>query len=80
MRDFLRPKSPVAARRAAQTIMRSPYLLESEPRLGRRVPDLPESYGEWPIPFGGSDYIAHYRFDSDDVIILAERHQREAGF
>jgi len=32
------------------------------------------------IDFGDSDYVAHYRLDAHNVIILAVRHQKEAGF
>jgi plasmid stabilization system protein ParE len=37
-------------------------------------------FREWIIPFGGSGYIALYRFESEIVVILAVRHQREASY
>lgn len=36
-------------------------------------------YRESLINFGGSGYVARYRFDGDTVIILAVRHQKEGG-
>jgi len=32
------------------------------------------------IDFGDSGYVARYRLDAHNVIILAVRHQKEAGF
>jgi len=37
-------------------------------------------FREWLIPFGGSGYIALYHFDGSRALILAVRHQREAGY
>jgi plasmid stabilization system protein ParE len=34
-------------------------------------------YREWLIDFGHSDYVAMYRLEGDQVVILAVRHQRE---
>ena len=31
-------------------------------------------------PFGDSGYLARYRLEGETVVILALRHQREAGF
>jgi plasmid stabilization system protein ParE len=36
-------------------------------------------FREWIIGFGDTGYVALYRYDGDTVIILAVRHQREAG-
>ncbi|MHB1591804.1 MAG: type II toxin-antitoxin system RelE/ParE family toxin [Sulfuricella sp.] len=35
---------------------------------------------EWPINFGDGGYVALYRYDGNDAVILAVRHQKEAGF
>jgi len=35
---------------------------------------------EWFINFGGSGYIALYRLDGATAVVLAVRHQREAGY
>jgi plasmid stabilization system protein ParE len=79
LREFLRPKNPLAARRAAETILNALQMLERQPQIGRPVEDLPEQYREWLIDFGDSGYIARYRFAGDVVTILALRHQKEAG-
>jgi plasmid stabilization system protein ParE len=42
--------------------------------------DLPEAFREWIIDFGDSGYVARYRLDADAIVVLAVRHQKEAGF
>ncbi|MDD4928846.1 MAG: type II toxin-antitoxin system RelE/ParE family toxin [Gallionella sp.] len=79
LREFLRPKNPVAAKRAAETIMKAVQVLGLQPQIGRPVDDMPEAYREWLIDFGDSGYVARYRFDSDAVTILAIRHQKEVA-
>lgn len=37
-------------------------------------------YREWLVDFGDSGYVVLYRYDRHLVIIVAVRHQREAGF
>ncbi|NMM36019.1 MAG: type II toxin-antitoxin system RelE/ParE family toxin [Glaciimonas sp.] len=74
LREFLRPKNPVAAKRAAETIMKAVQMLGLQPQIGRPVEDMPEDYREWPIDFGDSGYVARYRFDGEVVTILAVRH------
>ncbi len=80
LRDFLRPKNADAARRAGEAIRQGVKALGMQPRLGRLVDDLPENFREWLIDFGDSGYITRYRVDGDLVIVLAVRHQKEAGF
>lgn len=80
LRAFLCPKNPSAARRAAEAIMNGLRILESQPRFGRPVEGLPESYREWVIGFGRDGSVIRYRIDDEDVTILAFRHGREAGF
>ncbi len=80
LREFLRPKNPVAAKRAAETIMKAVQVLGRQPQIGRPVEDMLENYREWPIDFGDSGYVARYRFDGEAVIILAVRHQKEVGY
>jgi plasmid stabilization system protein ParE len=80
LREFLRPKNPVAAKRAAETIMKTVQVLGLQPQIGRPVEDMPEDYREWPIDFGDSGYVARYRFDGEAVTILAVRHQKEVGY
>lgn len=80
LRDFLRPKSAEAAQRAGQAIRQGVMILGTHPRLGRTTEDLPEAFREWLIDFGDSGYVVRYRIDGDAVIILAIRHQKEAGY
>ncbi len=80
LRDFLRPKNADAARRAGEAVRLGVKALGAYPRMGRLIDDLSENYREWLIDFGDSGYIARYRFDGDLVIVLAVRHQKEAGF
>jgi plasmid stabilization system protein ParE len=80
LREFLRPKNPVAAKRAAETIMKAVQVLGQQPQIGRPVEDMPDEYREWLIDFGDSGYVARYRFDADAVTILAVRHQKEVGY
>ena len=37
-------------------------------------------YREWLIEFGDSGYIALYHYDGETALIVAVRHQREAGY
>ncbi|WP_434782488.1 type II toxin-antitoxin system RelE/ParE family toxin [Ferrovum myxofaciens] len=81
LQEFLRPKNPVAARRAADTIMKAVQMLALQPQIGRPVDDHgPNEYREWLIDFGDSGYVARYRFDVETVTILAVRHKKEAGY
>jgi plasmid stabilization system protein ParE len=79
LREFLRPKSPAAARRAAESNIQGVKVLGHQPQIGRPVANLPEQYREWLIDFGNSGYVARYYFDGDTVTILALRHQMEVG-
>lgn len=80
LREFLRPKNPVAAKRAADTIIKALQVLGIQPQIGRPVEDMPDQYREWMIDFGDSGYVARYRFDGEAVTILAVRHQKEVGY
>lgn len=80
LREFLRPKDNAAAKRAGQAIVNGVQLLGAHPTMGRPVEDLPVEYREWLIGFGGSGYVARYRINGEAVVILAVRHQKEAGF
>jgi plasmid stabilization system protein ParE len=80
MRDFLKPRNPAAAGRAAETIVKALRVLGHRPHIGRPVDDLPDEYREWLIDFGDSGYVARYRIDGDVVTILAIRHQKEVGY
>ncbi|MCJ2188341.1 type II toxin-antitoxin system RelE/ParE family toxin [Novosphingobium beihaiensis] len=80
LRAFLRPKAPEAAHKAGAAILRGVEGLGAFPRMGRLIDGMSEHFREWPIGFGNSGYIARYRIDGDRIVILAVRHQKEAGF
>jgi plasmid stabilization system protein ParE len=77
---FLVGKNPDAARRAVQAIRQEVKVLTLQPGMGRPIEDLPVEFREWLIDFGDSGYVARYRLDNDVIVVLAVRHQREAGF
>lgn len=77
--QFLRYKDPGAAESAVAAIQSAVENLAAHPLVGRR---LEGELRELIISYGHSGYIALYRFvvSSDEVRILAIRHQREVGF
>ena len=78
--DFLAPKSPDAAVRAIQTIRQGVKDLTRHPEIGRPVEEMPSEFREWVIEFGQSAYVALYQYSGKQVVILAVRHGREAGY
>lgn len=80
LHDFLKDKNPLAARRAVRAIREGLNLLAEQPQVGRPVENMEPEFREWLISFGDSGYIALYHFDGEDAVILAVRHQREAGY
>ena len=80
LREFLRPKNPLAARRAGEAIAKAVQVLGIQPQMGRPVDDMAVDYREWLIDFGDSGYVARYRYDGVTVVILALRHQKEVGY
>jgi plasmid stabilization system protein ParE len=77
---FLASKSPDAARRAAKSIRQGVAVLGHQPAVGRPLEDMDPEYREWLIDFGHSGYVVLYRVKGDEAIVLAVRHQREAGY
>ena len=65
---------------ALADVQRLYRLLALQPEAGRPVADMEPEFREWLIDFGGSGYIALYRFDGETATILAVRHQKEAGY
>ncbi|MBZ0225970.1 MAG: type II toxin-antitoxin system RelE/ParE family toxin [Comamonas sp.] len=80
LREFLRAKSPIAAKRAGEVIVKAVQVLGLQPGIGRPIEDMPDEFREWIIDFGASGYVARYRIDSDAVTILTVRHQKEVGY
>lgn len=77
---FLASKNIDAAKRAVKSIRQGVKVLGQQPGVGRPVEDMEPAYREWLIDFGDSGYVAMYRIDGSDVVILAVRHQREVGY
>ena len=77
---FLADKNPDAARRAAKSIREGMKILRDQPGVGRPVEDMEPEFRAWLITFGDSGYVSLYRFDGETAVILAVRHQREAGY
>jgi plasmid stabilization system protein ParE len=77
---FLARNNIDAARRAVKCIREAVNVLALQPGIGRPAEDMESEYREWIIDFGGSGYIALYRYEADTAVILAVRHQREAGY
>lgn len=80
LHDFLLPKSPGAAKRAVKAIRQGIKALGKHPEIGRTVEELLPEFREWVIEFGSGAYIALYHYDGKEVVILAVRHGREAGY
>jgi plasmid stabilization system protein ParE len=80
LHNFLAPKSREAAKRAIGAIRKGVQALASHPEMGRPVEELPTEFREWVIEFGSGAYLALYRYDGKEVVILAVRHGHEAGY
>jgi len=74
LRRWLVNRSPSAADRAIDVIMRSASSLTEHPDRGRR-----KGYGmrELYIPFGAHAYVLQYRVQGDAVVIARIRHSLE---
>jgi plasmid stabilization system protein ParE len=80
LHDFLAPKSREAAKCSVKAIRHGVKLLAKFPEMGRPVEELPTEFREWVIEFGSGAYIALYRYDGKEVVILTVRHGREPGY
>jgi len=76
---FLSSKDKAAAQRAIKVIRSRTKILAQQPQAGRPAADMAVEFREWPIDFGNSGYVALYHFDGITTVILAVRHQIEAG-
>jgi len=63
-----------------RTIRAAVQVIARQPGIGRPVDEMPPEFREWLIDFGDSGYVVLYRFDGQTAVILAVRHQREAGY
>ena len=80
LHGFLAPKSRDAARRAIKAIRQGVKALARHPEIGRPIDELPPEFREWVIEFGSGAYVALYRYDGKEIVILAVRHGRETGY
>jgi plasmid stabilization system protein ParE len=80
LHDFLASKSRDVARRAGRTIRQGVKMLGKHPEIGRPVEEMQVEFREWVIEFGQGAYVALYHYDGKQVVILAVRHGREAGY
>ncbi|MEI6028579.1 MAG: type II toxin-antitoxin system RelE/ParE family toxin [Betaproteobacteria bacterium] len=64
LREFLRPKSPIAAKKAGEVIVKAVQVLCLQPQLGRPIEDMPDEFREWVIDFGDSGYVARHGLNS----------------
>jgi plasmid stabilization system protein ParE len=73
---FLRQDDPAAAGETAVLVFKGLRILEEHPLIGR---PLDAQRRELVIHRGRTGYLAQYHYDvsSDEVLVLAIRHQRE---
>jgi plasmid stabilization system protein ParE len=79
LRRFL-AKSPDAAARAVKAIRQGVQVLTLQPAIGRPVAEMDTEFREWLVDFGDSGYVVRYRYNGQSAVLLAVRHQREAGY
>jgi addiction module RelE/StbE family toxin len=77
--QFVAAEDPTAAGAVTALIVEALQILERHPLIGRQTE---EGLRELVISRGESGYMALYEyFEADDVVmVLALRHQREAGY
>lgn len=77
--DFLQAENPIAAAQTINLIIEAVQILDNHPLMGRPVE---QGLRELVISRGKSGYLALYSYQSeyDTILILAVRHQREAGY
>jgi plasmid stabilization system protein ParE len=77
---FLAEKNLDAAKRAITATRTRIQILEEHPEAGRPADDMEPEYREWLINFGDSGYVVLYHYDKKIAVIVAVRHQIEAGY
>lgn len=76
---FLAEKNMDAAQRFVKVIRSGVQIIAQHPEVGRPADEMDPEYREWMIGFGNSGYVVLYRYDGQDAVIVAVRHQKEAG-
>lgn len=80
IKDVLMEKNPVAGKRVIEVIRIALGKLAQNPELGRPMLEF-LGFRELVIGFGNQGYVVKYHYLSGaDVVVLAIRHQREAGY
>ena len=74
---FLAEKNIDAAKRSVQAIREGMKVIARQPGIGRPAEDMDAEFREWLIDFGHSGYAVLYRYEGQEALILAVRHQRE---
>jgi plasmid stabilization system protein ParE len=77
---FLAEKNMDAAQRVVKAIRSGVQIIAQHPEVGRPADEMDPEYREWMIGFGNSGYVVLYRYDGEDAVIVAVRHQKEAGY
>jgi addiction module RelE/StbE family toxin len=77
---FLAEKNMDAAKRAIQAIRSGVQIIANHPETGHPADEMEPEYREWMIDFGGSEYVVLYHYDGQTAVIVAVRHQKEAGY
>jgi len=77
---FLAPQNTAAASKAVRTIREGMWVVAEQPEAGRPVDRMGPAFREWLIGSGESGYVVLYRLEGDLAVVLAVRHQREAGY
>jgi plasmid stabilization system protein ParE len=79
LRRFLAGKNADAARQAVKAIRESVRVLAHQPGIGVR-PRIWSRSIESGSPISGTAAVALYHYDGETAVILAVRHQKEAGY
>ena len=74
--NYLRLQNESAAKKAAQTILRTGNSLEQNPYKGTAIKQQ-AGLRKLPVFFGKYGYVIHYAFLAEEVIILRVYHGRE---
>ena len=77
---FLAEKNIDAAKRAVKAVREGVKILAHQPEIGRPAEEMDPEFREWLIDFGDSGYIVLYHYEDQTAVIVAVRHQKEAGY
>lgn len=77
---FLAEKDRDVAQAAVVTIRKHAAILRKFPNAGRPTEDLDPEHRELLIPFGVAGYVLIYEVHAEIILVLALRHQKEAGY